>query len=433
MSLSLGKRLESLKGIGPGFDHLRIGLALSIFLWHSFSISYGQDYGATLPRFPVPVLLAALLPMFFGLSGFLVMGSALRTGELKTFITFRVLRILPALFTEIMISALILGPLLTSLPLHDYFTSPMLFEYFGSLIGRVRFSLPGLFLDNPAPQLVNFALWTVGPEILCYVIMSLLLLTGAYRKVRLMTLITGIYVLLTLAIGWIFPSRGVAEVLPSKLLIFCFLVGNLIFLYRNRLPFSHWWAAAAFALALIFLYVMQTGHGEIYAYLAIPLLIYTIAVVGLSSLPPLPFFHRGDYSYGVYIYGFPIQQAVTHFLPHAYRIWYINLMLALPLTLIFAVSSWHLIEKPVLGLRKRILAASRQHPVLPQTRFTLRKTILAVGLSAYGLFVIDAAHVLPMRPGVKMVLYGFGLYRYKADDQQPFMPPPTAPSGPLGQ
>ena len=413
---SIGQRLDQLKGIGPGFDHLRIGLALSIFTWHSFSISYGQDYASKLPRFPVPVLLAALLPMFFALSGFLIMGSALRNNDLKTFITFRVLRILPALFTEIMISALILGPLLTAFPLRVYFTSPMFFEYFGSLVGRVRFSLPGLFLDNPAPELVNFALWTVGPEILCYILVSLLMLTGIFRKPKGMLAITIGYAAISVVVGLLFPDKVVGEVLPAKLLIFCFFVGNLFYLYRNQIRFSAWRAAAAFLGAMVLIFIAQSTRQELWSYLAIPGFVYGVVVVGLSRLSPLPFFRRGDYSYGLYIYGFPIQQAVAHFLPN-HREWYVNWPLALPVTITFAVASWHLIEKPVLGLRKRILA--KKDPVGEPKPQRGRNIAIFAALSLYGLFVLDSANVLPVRPGAKMMLYGFGMYRYKANDLRP--------------
>jgi peptidoglycan/LPS O-acetylase OafA/YrhL len=58
--------------------------------------------------------------MFFALSGFLVTGSAIRTRSVRTFLTFRFLRIFPALATEVTLSAVILGPLLTTLPLKDY-------------------------------------------------------------------------------------------------------------------------------------------------------------------------------------------------------------------------------------------------------------------------------------------------------------------------
>lgn len=418
MTISIGKRLDDLKGIGPGFDHLRIGLALSIFTWHSFSISYGQGYAHTLPSFPVPVLLAALLPMFFALSGFLVMGSALRTGDLRTFVTFRVLRILPALFTEIMISALILGPLLTALPLKSYFTDPMFFEYFGSLVGRVRFSLPGLFLDNPAPELVNFALWTVGPEILCYILMSLLMLTGVFRSRKGMLTITLVYAALSVLVGLIFSSKGFGEVLPAKLLIYCFFVGNLFYLFRDQIPFKGIAAAISFFAAMVLVYLSQRTDQELWAYLAIPGFVYGVVYIGLSRLPPLPFFHRGDYSYGLYIYGFPIQQAVAHFLPN-HREWYINWPLALPVTMLFAICSWHFIEKPVLGLRKRVLARPKDHPVDLGPRITPRKAVIFAGLCLYGVFVLDSANVLPVRSSAKMLLYGFGMYQYKSTDQLP--------------
>jgi len=418
MRQSIGERLTELKGIGPGFDHLRIGLALSILTWHSFSISYGQGYAASLPVFPVPVLLAALLPMFFGLSGFLVMSSALRTGEVKTFITLRVLRIVPALFTEVLLSALVLGPLLTSLPLGAYFRDPMFLEYLGSMIGRVRFSLPGLFLDNPAPELVNFALWTVGPEILCYVLMALLMLSGAHRSLKAMLWVAGLYALVALTAGVLFGNHVVGEVLPSKLLIYCFLIGNILYLLRDRVPFSHVVAAVAFVVALGLIFAAQQTSTEIYTYIAGPLLIYVVAVVGLTRLPPLPFFHRGDYSYGLYIFGFPVQQAIAHFLP-SHREWYVNLALALPIVLLFAVASWHYIEKPVLSLRKKILAKPPADPLPARGRFTARKAAVVLALVLYGLFVIDASSVLPTRSGAKMMLYGFGLYQYKPNDELP--------------
>lgn len=418
MAITIGRRLDDLKGIGPGFDHMRIGLALSILAWHSFSISYGQNYASTLNPIPVPLYLTSLLPMFFGLSGFLVMGSALRTGEVKTFIVLRLLRIVPALFTEVTMSALVLGPLLTVLPLRAYFANHMFWEYLGSLIGRVRFWLPGVFLDNPAPQLVNFALWTVGPEILCYVAMALLMLTGIFRSPRAMVAVTLAYAAIALAAGLLFGNLQPGDVLPSKLLIFSFLVGNLIYLGRHRLPFNLPLAGASYLVGLALIYAAQDHDAEALLYLAAPLLVFPVASLGLAKLPPLPFFHRGDYSYGIYLFGFPIQQTVTHFLP-GHRVWYVNLAIALPMTLMLAVASWTFIEKPVLGWRKKILAKPPADPIPASGRFSKRKAVAVAGLAAYGLFVADASNVLPMRSGAKMVLYGFGLYNYKDHDQRP--------------
>ena len=412
--VTIEDRLKAVEGIGPGFDHLRILLSLSIFLWHSFSISYGQSYAETLPVLPVPVLLATLLPMFFGLSGFLVMGSALRTRDLQTFVTFRVLRILPALFTEIMISALVLGPLLTVTPLKRYFSDPRFFEYFGSLIGRVRFVLPGLFSHNPAPEYVNFALWTVGPEILCYVLMSVLLLTGLFASRRGMLFVTVGYLALMGLAGATFPVGPIVDVLPSKILVLAFLAGNLFFVFRDRIPYSHRLSTLSFAAAVGLIYVTLVTGREVWSYVALPGLLYPIVTLGLADLPRMPFFHRGDYSYGIYIYGFPIQQSVAHFFPE-HRVWYINLILAFPVTLLFAIGSWHLVEKPILGVRKRVL---RSRTVQEEGRFASKLAIFLT-LAAYGAFVADASNVLPTRNVAKMVLYRFGFYKYKQNDVRP--------------
>ncbi len=107
-----------------GFDYLRIGLALAVLVWHGLIISTGSaaEYQA-LWSGPLRFLLAAILPMFFALSGFLVAGSLART-RLHQFVTLRALRLVPALAFEVMLSALILGPLFTTLPLRDYLTNP---------------------------------------------------------------------------------------------------------------------------------------------------------------------------------------------------------------------------------------------------------------------------------------------------------------------
>jgi peptidoglycan/LPS O-acetylase OafA/YrhL len=89
-----------------------------------------------------------MVPAFFALSGFLVTGSALRLRATAPFLTFRVLRILPALLVEVTLSALILGALFTTLPLKSYFSDPQFFRYFGNIVGLITFHLPGVFESN---------------------------------------------------------------------------------------------------------------------------------------------------------------------------------------------------------------------------------------------------------------------------------------------
>src|SRR5271168_2704028 len=118
-----------------------------------------------------------IVPAFFALSGFLVTGSALRVRATSTFLMFRVLRILPALLVEVTLSALVLGPIFTTLPLRHYFSDPQFFRYFGNIVGWITFYLPGVFHDNIYPT-VNGNLWTLPAELDCYLITGALLLTG---------------------------------------------------------------------------------------------------------------------------------------------------------------------------------------------------------------------------------------------------------------
>jgi peptidoglycan/LPS O-acetylase OafA/YrhL len=398
--LTLNEVLALNNGVGPGFEHARIGLSLLILFWHSFALGYGAEWVEALPEVPFPTLIATFLPMFFALSGFLVMGSALRLNSLRTFITFRVLRIIPALLTEISLSALILGPLLTEVPLRDYFSNPKFLSYFGSLIGRVRYELPGLFSNNPFPNVVNGALWTVGPEILCYVTLSFLMLAGLLRKRRLFTIFSLCYMALCIASDR-FDPVPLHEILPTKALILSFLAGNILFLYRERIVYS---GIVATACGVASLGLIAAAHLapelRLLAYVAAVLLAYVVTLVGLTRLPNMPLFRHGDYSYGIYIYGFPIQQAVVHFLPHIGG-WF-NFALALPITLLFAACSWHMIEKPALALRKRFSAGPPSAAVLTDISAWRRpEYAIAVALIAYGLFVADASGVFPVSEHVK--------------------------------
>src|SRR5579871_6738921 len=182
-------------GAGPGFGALRLWLALAVLLVHSVTVT---QYDTGLPQRlwsgPARPLLLAILPMFFALSGFLVTGSALRSRSLNIFLVARIFRLLPALLVEITMSALILGPLLTRLPLRAYFSDPLFLSYFGNIVGHVQFYLPGVFADAPMPGVVNLNLWTLAPEYSCYLVIMVLLASGALFDRRKMTLIAAVVV-----------------------------------------------------------------------------------------------------------------------------------------------------------------------------------------------------------------------------------------------
>src|SRR3954452_13263617 len=118
-----------------GFDGLRLALASGIVAFHSFNLTHGN--ADTMPGV-VQAAARLILPAFFALSGFLVAGSLARAESLRTFLLLRLLRLLPALSLVVTATALLLGPLLSELPLRDYLRDPVLPAYFRNVWGQTE-------------------------------------------------------------------------------------------------------------------------------------------------------------------------------------------------------------------------------------------------------------------------------------------------------
>ena len=342
------------RGATSGFDYLRVGLAVAVVGVHSWRVTTGP--GA---MEDVHVLLAALinliLPLFFGLSGFLVAGSLERTRNLKVFLTFRALRIFPALTVEVVLSAVLLGPLLTTLTLGAYLGDPLFARYLANALGIVSFELPGVFRANPTTE-VNGSLWTVPYELECYVLLSVLALVTATRRPRLLLgglLAYGAYLcastVLDLGLGGAYgvtvAGAETARVHVSYLLVPSFVAGVVLYLLRDRVPFG----AGLIGLSALLAYACLTTP---YLYGLTPLpAAYLAAGLGLQAPPKSALLRSGDYSYGVYLYAYPVQQAVWQLAPGG-RGYLGNLLLSLLLVSLFAAFSWHVVERPALSLKR---------------------------------------------------------------------------------
>lgn len=349
-------------GRTTGFDYLRLGLATAVVAVHSIDVSYGLAVSVPFANGPARPLIAIILPMFFALSGFLVAGSLDRCRTLVSFLGLRVIRLAPALVLETVLAALILGPLLTSLPLAAYFSDGLLPRYFLNIVGDVQYLLPGLFETNPWPRTVNAQLWTLPFELMCYVTLAGLAVVGLHRRRR-------VFALVVLALNLVLAAHNVIEaagsgwngapVAPGPSLVLAFLYGIALHLYRDRIPYSPRLGLAAGVLALAFLVHPATDY-----LVPLPAACFTVWL-GLMRPRPSVLTRHGDYSYGIFLFGFPIQQAMTQVMGPPFQHWYWNLATALPLTILFAVFSWHAVEKPSLALRgplrrleDRMLAAS---------------------------------------------------------------------------
>ena len=349
---------------GAGFDYLRLVLALLVFHVHSGAVAVGRS----------PVVVTAsgeprawlswrepaytlIVPAFFALSGFLVSGSAFRLRHVGVFLAHRAVRIFPALGVEVALSALLLGPLLTMRSAGEYFADPQFYAYWLNILGWVHFNLPGVFLANPVPAIVNNSLWTLPAEFNCYLLIAIGMASGLFFDLRRFAAIfVAASLALALYLGLYRLGRGPGN-LPVELVTYYFFAGCLMFHLRERLYVNLPLAAAALAAAYALTY---TRHP-----MATPLfLAYGVAALGALDWPRWRWLARNDLSYGVYLYHFPICQSVIALWPALAGHLLGFRALCLFLTLAFSWASWRLIEANMLALKRRLPPAADPKPLI---------------------------------------------------------------------
>ena len=345
--ITIAERIEATKGKTSGFDYLRIVLAFLVILSHTFTVSLESEARDAFVHSLYYRPFLVVLPMFFALSGFLVAGSLERCSGFKEFYGLRILRIVPALAVETFISALILGPLLTNLSLDTYIEDPLFYHYFFNIVGHIQYALPGVFSNNPIPNIVNSQLWTIPYELYCYIAIGIIGISGLF--VRRYTLLGATAFLSGLILVGIYFGYSSAFGLE---LVLDFVLGIGIYKFRDILP---WNSKVAIALALLILVLLQFKGG---IHLCIIPLAYLTVYIGLTDPPRNEVMLSGDYSYGIYLYGFVIQQAVASLGPWAHQ-WWINGMISIPCAVACAVLSWWYVEKPALKLRRYLRPQSR--------------------------------------------------------------------------
>ena len=322
------------------FNLIRLGAAMAVLISHAWPLSYGRGAWEPLTGTTGHSLGTLAVYVFFIISGFFISASWHRSRDLTDFGLARGLRLLPALFVSLLLTVAVLGPLVTRLPLGDYLTDPQTLGFlpFNLTLLHPRFTLPGVFDHNPYPT-VEGSIWTLQHEAACYAALALCGMVAA-RWPRAL-----------LAIGLGYVALWLAPVLPHRLeawrvLSVPFLLGMLFWHLRAQLPLRLPVALGLGGLAALL-------HGTVLAYAALILALgYGVFWLGVVPGGAIRRFNRlGDYSYGVYIYAFPVQGLVAYLTPHPTPL--IMIAVALPVTLCLAVLSWHWVERPALALRHR--------------------------------------------------------------------------------
>jgi len=357
--------LDSQGGIGRGFDYLRIALAVVIFQSHAGAVAgnvtaLGQLVQPTIASGPNDLLAQvrtsfylSLVPMFFAVSGFLVAGSAYRLRNVRSFLIFRALRIFPALTVEVVLSAFVLGSAFTVLSLDEYYSGRDFFLYFGNILGFVHYRLPGVFNDHPYASVVNANLWTLPGEFYCYLLMSAAMIVGLLYSRRALLIVVVCLTVLLIAFDISSEVRIFKNHLDTSLIVYYFVLGVIFFQWRDIICIN-WYLVVVAVIAVVF--SIRYSH---YAHLTPLFLTYITVAIGTARLPELTFMKDKDYSYGIYLYGFPIEQASIAAFPWLKGHSWWTFGVAGTITLIFAVASWHAVERPALRM-KRMFSVDRK-------------------------------------------------------------------------
>lgn len=285
---------------------------------------------------------------FFAISGFLVAGSLVNRGLIDYALS-RALRLLPALIVCVFLTVFVLGPLVTSLTLAEYFSNMETYRYLKNALGfsSTVFTLPGVFETNAIVG-VNGSLWSIPYEVRCYMAVGAAGLLGFLRSKMRGNLLATVVIFVFL-MSYVDPELfDILQHVSSALL--CFAIGVLLYINQDHIVLDG-------RLALATLIVLYLSFGESWFPFIYPLA-WTYVLFYLAFQTPFLNIDEkiGDCSYGIYIYAFPMQQLIAYLMPSGTP--YSNMVITTVVVIPLALLSWKLVEKPALNMKKKLVAGA---------------------------------------------------------------------------
>jgi len=330
------------------FNLIRFVAAFLVLYSHSFTLALGEGFHDPIRQIIGTTWANIAVDVFFITSGFLITGSYFSNNNLIAFLWARVLRIYPALIVSTTFCVL-LGAWFTTWTLQDYINTQTVrfFLKNTTLFFGTDYYLPGVFLDNPRGA-VNGSLWTLPYEVWMYAILTLILIFVSYisNRVALFSArnVIGFIAVFSLSIH---ISNHFLDLLPdhSVRLFAMFFLGSAFFAWADRIHLSSIWILLG--IPLLFAALMNKDVFYITYCLTLPFLTFYLAYWPSGRIRK--FNEQGDYSYGIYIYAFPVQQSVVALVPNLSVSSLI--VLSFGITLFLSICSWHLIEKRFLKMK----------------------------------------------------------------------------------
>jgi peptidoglycan/LPS O-acetylase OafA/YrhL len=328
------------------FDFLRVVFASTVALSHLIELSDVQIFQPYIKYFNTRLAIDG----FFVISGFLIAKSFQNSANVKEYIIKRVKRILPAYTILILVSAIALSFISTN-SYSFYFTSMQFWKYLSvNLIFQnyIEPCLPGVFEINKICA-INGALWTIKIEEAFYLLVPIFYWLVKSKKQNFYFLVILVYVASVTYYNYFMflDNYKIAKQLPGALAFFA--VGML---FHNNFSFilkwKNYFIIPCLALFILEEYFIKT---QILKPLTFGFMVFYIAY-NFNFLNT--FGKYGDFTYGIYIYHFPIIQVFVYFgLFSLYNPFFVSSIILI-IIFIISVLSWHFIELPFLSKSRRM-------------------------------------------------------------------------------
>lgn len=337
------------------FNLIRFIAASLVLFSHSFALTFGsRDFE------PMTLSLGMnwgdiAVDIFFVSSGFLITSSFFNRNNLLAFLWARILRIYPALFIAVSFCVFVVGLFFTTHGALDYLTDKQTIKFFiknSILLLDVEYQLPGVFNQNPHADGVNGSLWTLPTELKMYGLLAMFLVVIGFINQRIRAF-SAKNVILLIAVDAVALQiiNHFHPILPTYFirLFSLFFIGSAFWLWRDQLTVSHRWIGMTMPFLLVSAF--NPSLFFIVYTVSLPFIIFYLAYIPTGKVRNFNRF--GDYSYGVYIYAFPVQQSLIALMPDLS----VTGMIfgSFVITLSLAMLSWHFIEKRALRLKNAYL------------------------------------------------------------------------------
>ncbi len=342
------------------FNLVRFVAAALVLYSHGFAIALGSGDAEPLRNTVGMTWGLIAVDVFFVTSGFLITSSYFARNNLTVFAWARIMRIYPALLVAVLFCVFVVGLSFTALSASEYLSTAQTYKFLfknSLLFFGLEYDLPGVFDNNPWKHAVNGSLWTLPYEVRMYAMLAAILFAIGYLQNRLSVIRSPKIILLFIAISAV--AANIANHFHPYAsvhfvhLFTMFFVGAAYYAWREHVRLSLGLFAVAFASVLI-----GSLNADVFFVLyviSVPYLTLFIAYVPSGRIRN--FNKVGDYSYGVYIYAFPVQQSIAALGP---GISVASMILtSFSVTLFLSVLSWHLIEKRCLKLKNSRAAIDR--------------------------------------------------------------------------